>query len=214
MVRLRLCKTALLCLVLLSVALLASSASAVNIYVSPAGDGERNNGYVESGGSSIMLRYYYYGGGSQDYRRGIMEIPISSLRSTNLTGATITLNYYVAQSTNAGTHLSGGRFEGDGAVTSADYTRSGSMDFLAAYMTMTPGWNSVNVASYVRNQLTSGYSWANFYFEPADDSTAVIGSAEGGKAAYLNVIPVPEPSSLLALGGGLISLAGLIRRKK
>jgi hypothetical protein len=169
----------------------------------------------------IMVPVQYY---DIKYRYGIAEIPISSLAGMNLTGASVTFHFYNTSSELSRTldSVTGGRFEGDGVVTQADYARARDPNrvSLISYATggyLGLGWSSIDASSYIQAQLASGYNWASFYFMPyVDGNTGNIAAAEDsqGRGAYLEVVPVPEPSSLLALFAGASCIGGMIIRRR
>ncbi len=229
MITLRPGKTAVLFLLIICAGLLASPASAARIPVSASGDGHvtcaidnwGTNYTVVTTGAYLSCALYWQSMPEwidERYTHGIVEIPISSLRGMNLTGASVTFNYY-ALSYAAYYGVYGGRIEGDGAVTQGDYARSNNPSNVGLYQDYgfgDSGWQALDVASYIQAQLASGYSWASFYFLPGYDISASFAAAEDsqGRGAYLEVTPIPEPSGLLALFAGVSGLGGMIIRRK
>lgn len=224
MVTLRLCKTAVLCLAILCLAFVASPASAVRIYTPAAGDGyveyRQNWGDVSwavvSNSSAITVDNSGDGYRYSTIKKGCIEIPISSLSSWGFSGAQFTLSFFVLSAdTYDGVGLYGGRYEEDGVITQDDYNLGNCVGL--ANLMNTTGWVNIDVTSYIRAQLTSGYSWASFRFQsPAWYNTLSLAAAEDaqGRGSFLEATPVPEPSSLLALVAGISGLGGMIIRRR
>ncbi len=74
-------------------------------------------------------------------------------------------------------------------------------------------WISYDVTSYIQNDLTNGYSYAAFSFDPDTsgggwrNSSLSFASAESANKPFLQINAVPEPSSALLMGFGCLSLA-------
>lgn len=71
-------------------------------------------------------------------------------------------------------------------------------------------WVSFDVTDMIRNDKSMGASFAAFAVIHGGYRGVNIGSAEGGDAAYLEI--VPEPATLVAVGVGLAALARRRRR--
>lgn len=74
-------------------------------------------------------------------------------------------------------------------------------------------WSHLSL-NFIGNTLTSGetiYLWLRSPYEPGDVVSITLQDGTIGQTRV--VAPVPEPGSLLALGTGLIGLAGVLRRK-
>ncbi len=108
----------------------------------------------------------------------------------------------------------------------------GGNEWVATLMpTVVTGWNAFDVTNFIKNDLTAGYSWAAFSFDPntsGDYSNRNAGfsfsSAEGGNAAYLRIVTgsvtngdgdtnaVPEPMTMSLFGLGGVAMAFVRRR--
>lgn len=220
MVTSRRSNTIFLCLALLCLALLASSASAERIYPSAAGDGTADlrwqfGNWFESyqNTQTILEAFYFTWDGNTLENRAVIEIPISSLASS---GFTFTYHFRVydgESDSSAPAYLCAGHYQEDGTVTSDDYYLGNDQKLID--LGSTTGWRSVDVTSYVTTQLTSGFSYAVFKFIPTTSSWVSVSALESqGWGSYIEVTPVPEPSGLLALFAGVSGLGGMIIRRR
>lgn len=224
MVVLRHCKTVVLCLAALCV-LLTSSAFAERLYVAPAGDGQitywsdhygsssttASNGNTSMGvGWSFGFQYLW-----ETQSASQAEISIASLAGRDLAGYSVTYNFYASQG--MVTLMSAKDAEGDGIITGSDFGDYPTYRWWGDIEATQAGWMQVDAKAYLTSQLSKGRSWAIFHFAPAWPQTdGSIGTAEStqGRASYIELTPVPEPSSLLALVVGVSSLGGLAFRRR
>jgi hypothetical protein len=90
-----------------------------------------------------------------------------------------------------------------------------------------PEWNIYHTYKQVQwstdelepwNRLPAGQSLGGFEYTAANEPDVlpylIMGAMTGGYVGEVEMVPIPEPSSLLALGGGLMGLAGLALRRR
>jgi len=175
--------------------------------------------------------YYYWSNGTQlstgwycgdppwDWYFAVVQMPITSLHGASLAPGSVKLWFYSYGSTM--THrLQGMNYDPGGAVSTDNikwmYSHT-NCTTIATFPIGITGWIGVDVTSQVQARLDAGNNWAGFYLAgdglliPFQSRIDKIGAQEGGYAAYLEV--VPEPSSLLALIGGVAGLGFFIRRR-
>jgi len=86
------------------------------------------------------------------------------------------------------------------------------------------GWNSFDITSYLKNDVTSDYNWVAFSISSPGYAGFSFSSAESGNAAYLRIVTadatngggttnaVPEPMTMSLFGLGGAALAFVRRR--
>jgi len=92
-------------------------------------------------------------------------------------------------------------------------------DALVQKMGTATGWVNIDVTSYILADKAAGYRWACFSMDYVANGygSAGVSFSSGddvANAPRLTVTPVPEPSSLLALGSGATGLGGFAIRKR
>lgn len=103
-------------------------------------------------------------------------------------------------------------------VWSAGREDIGSSSFGSVNFSEGIGWKSFDATKYIMSLLESGSPTANFSIAHTAFSGFSFGSADGGDPAFLRITttgaasPVPVPSTLLLLGGGMMVLAGSRRK--
>jgi len=162
------------------------------------------------GSSEIKTTYYYWPGDGGRYEEARLNFDLSSLSSINvddIIGASINLDITSAYNNVGGTYAGG---------LSYDYQTD-------SVLATASGWTSFDITDRLKSRLDAGdttaYFMGNHNGGPYDGWGYVFTSAEGGNPAYLDITtaggnPVPEPTTLLLLGTGLIGLAGWGKRKK
>ncbi len=220
----------IVCLVLLPA--LSTTAFASNIYTTEDMTATR---YWMSD-SQIGESYWHYGGRYYDtdlqvdrwvtddswfgYRYGyhwaVVQMPIDSLNGMQFAPGSVKLWFY-SYGFAADKSVRGMNYDPRGWMTE-EHVRWMSSHSSSTLVGSVPaggaGWIGVDVTSQVQSQVNAGYGWAGFYIDgpPAIGTADRIGSSEGGYAAYLEI--VPEPSSLIALMGGLAGMGFFLRRRR
>lgn len=180
--------------------------------------------------NEILFPSDYYLNLACFYDRGISEqamamivFPISNLAGVNLLPGSATLNYYaVDESTeanvdlyhNAGNHGPAA----DLAYASLGNSIADNLNLPNDFNGVQPGWQSVDVTAQLQSDINNGCSYSVFIFRVTDwemfypqQAWATIGSSDGGKGAYINV--VPEPASALVLLTGFCGGGALLKRR-
>ena len=159
-----------------------------------------NNYWVDSGSATVNA---YHDGGNRWWYRGLIIINISSLAGKTIESTTF--NFYSNGFSGVNLQYVGGI----GPVLTTAYGQIAGSNI--ASLDGSTGWKSYDVSSYVQSGINNNYQNIGFVFNAVVNyGSGTAGSAEGGQAAYLNVI-VPEPATMCLLGiGGMC----LLRRKK
>ena len=193
-------------------------ATSFQISVTPAGDYYYSHDWWSGGhynrdtygSDDIKTTYWYVPGGGGHYDSARLNFDLSSLSSINvddIIGASINIDITSAYNNVGGTDAGG---------LSYDYQTD---SVLASAF----GWTSFNITDRLKSRLNAGDTTASFMGNhnggPYDGWGYIFTSAEGGNPAYLDITtaggnPVPEPTTMLLLGTGLIGLAGWGKRKK
>jgi hypothetical protein len=225
----RLTRLVLVCLALLCIT--AVSASAGNIYTTAASDGEIHRhsdtmhpeltySAVDPSGSTALA--YYHTDAVCDLYWAVLQFPVASLAGTTLAPNSAKLHVYCCLGGYSGVPPTGDLlgFTSDGGGVLATDQDYGSH---VAYVPVPSdyAWREVDVTTDLQRQINAGYNWAgytlsmrDFYYQYYyyDCGVWVATYEDATHRPYLEV--VPEPSSLMVLAGGLLSLGGLIRRRR
>lgn len=208
--------------VLAALAISGSAASAAIISpAAAAGDGYHHNELGTSndffdGSGDAVAATYYYAGTSATLRdnRGFAQISLAPFADQPIQAVSLhvymTSAYKDADSASAGNIMHIGN---SSAATGNASQKLAGADAVATIMPGAVGWAIYDVTSYVLNDLTQGYAWAAFSFNPTANGGGwernagfSFASAEGGNPVYLSAV-VPEPSSalLVAVGGFILA---------
>ena len=179
------------------------SAATIDIPVLPAGDVvhyyEYNvnqlfrNEYVASANPNEV---YWYSSDHAHQAETALTFGLPTLLPDFADILSVTLNYNVMEYIEMGGSTNGTLQQTGGVVDGSNGLGWQSFDITTHFTT-----NAVQNTPITYNFIHGG--WAGFTF----------GSAEGGLPAYLQVTTVPEPATMLLFGTGLLSLAGVNRKK-
>jgi len=84
---------------------------------------------------------------------------------------------------------------------------------------ITDDWVTLIVSSWTDSQITLGgfsgkWGWYNWTLDSGDKITIGVSNPQSGLGpALISTTVAPEPSSLILLGGGILGLVGVIRKK-
>jgi len=222
----RLTGFALACLAL--VLITAIGASAVTIYTKPASDGMvwyYNTGHAPSPEQGVNTMYSYacvtnweHPVGGYNYTReiskGVFEFPISSLSGVTLPVNSAKLHiYFQSNTTLPVVDLYGFCYDGGGTIT----YEGGPITSITSLTPAASTWREVDVTADLQRQINAGYAWAGFRFAAryvVDDTRVAYISTYEDSAYRPHLDVIPESSSLLALGSGLLALCGVLRRRR
>ena len=195
-------------LMVLSVFVSLVSAATYDIFVTPDGDwvnykswGYFGTYYSTEVGANPNVVSHSYEPGNGNSANSTLRFSLAPFTETIADITSVTLNYNVLSVWTDGRENIGS-FSGGGSVLASDGTGWQYFDITSSWQTMTILPTSIDYSF-----VYTGYSGFTF------------GSAEGNNPAYLRVItsgegnPVPEPTTLLLFGFGLLCFAGANRKK-
>jgi len=145
------------------------------------------------------------------WSRSVIQFPLEDVLS--MTSATLWV--YVVDASAAATLNYVGAATANGNIT---YAQATTITAVLGSIPTAAGWVSKDVTTRVAYDLAHGYSWTTYSIIPGADSTMHLGASETASAdvsprLVIQGVLIPEPSSVVALLGGL-PLAALWRRRR
>ena len=167
--------------------------------------------WVANDAQTIDVAHY---GDMRWWYRGLVIFDISSLMGQTLAANEANLNFYSFGFSGVTLQYGGGT--GPEVVTGYGQI---SGTYIAA-LDGTEGWKSFDVTSFVQSGITAGYQNIGFVFNATTNyGNGSLAASEDalGRGAYLQVgsasnTDVPEPTTTLLVGTGLLALVGLRRK--
>jgi hypothetical protein len=234
----RLTRLALVCLALLCIT--AVSVSATNIYTTAASDGyvyrQINGNYqIDRYGADTTSTAACVSDGSgfgwpYICAYGVLQFPVASLAGTTLAPHSVKLHVYTQQGYGPGSTVEllgveanlGGAFSNPQDIKMNLENQAGEGWNHVAWLPLATSWQVVDVTADLQRQINAGHNWGGFFFsmlhnydDARENQMSVSTYEDATHRPYLEVIPVPEPSSLMALMAGITGLGGMfIRRRK
>jgi len=171
----------------------------------------------------VQTNYQYYGGADRYWQQkdAYFQIDLSSLAGEGVESAT--LNFYVtAINTTAETFLKHVATQSTLATGDAGQKLAGTAN-VASSTTFAPGWNSIDVTSFIQSDLDAGYSFTALSllkFGQVQDENRLLsfyGASTGVEVGELSAKPyldvvvatVPEPAgTALFIGVGALFVCG------
>lgn len=201
-------------------------AATFNIAVTPGGDGwwgKDRWGYSswynagDSTGNEVG-GFHKYEDGDGQYRTGYLEFGLAQYTGNTGDITSITLNYNLLRTAGDGDVGDINHVADSSSATGAASDKLNGSELVETISGGTPsGWKSVDVTSYVLNDLTQGYAWSAFSLNRKSYSGYYISSAESLNPAFLAITTTaatPIPGALWLLGTGIAGLIGLRRKAK
>ncbi len=166
----------------------------------------------------------YYPGQPRYYSMGwvVLQFPISNLRGLTLAPNSVKMHVYdsVHGYPLAPTvELLGFTLDGGGVITTSQTVGVRVAD---VPVSASAAWREVDITADLQRQINAGYNWAGYVFSMEksyregyyDTDVWIYTYEDADHRPYIEMPTVPEPSSLMALGGGLFGLLGFVRRRR
>ena len=180
----------------------------------------------ENGLIHVHRNYQYYGGASRFFEQkdAYIQIDLASLSGVEVASATFHF-YVTVNNSPVETFLKHLDTQSDTPAGDAGQKIAGTTD-VAGSGSFSPGWNSIDLTSFVLSDLDKGYSFVVLsipQFAQEQDEDRLL-SFYGASATleleglsvkpYLLVTTVPEPSAYASLAGGAVLFFALRRRRR
>lgn len=185
--------------------------------------------YYSTGGSTMGATLQFNSPYGNDFWVAIWEIPIASLASHKLSSATLQVDclgcgtwYYYGSVRigwlDTGSMALSGDIVADGMGPVASAVPGHFTIYDTYTVPCTPGVISLDVLSYIQQDIAAGRSWSSFVMSASRDTSGDLYTAESGRGPVLLasgdsiVVPTPGPASMVLVG--LAGVVALCRRRR
>ena len=195
----------------------ATSAFAVvdttRLYPAGVGDGYAGRSWYGWYGSWAATNEasvnFWHNGENRESGRGMVIINIASLSGVSLAPNSAYFSFYSYGISGTSLQWYGAD---PGPEVVAGFSQAGGTE-IAPLDGIGEGWQTYDVTAHLQSAITAGQGNVGFVFNVTRNmSGGAVGSVEGQKPCYLEV--VPEPGGMLALISGVTGLVGVALRRR